>query len=77
VEERALLISTVLFTDGEERQFRAESLSVGAPSENLVRVDLADGTEILIPFYSVKQIITQDLPVDAISPEIFNENVPS
>lgn len=77
LKEKALLISTVIFSDGEERQFRAESLSVGAPAENLVRVDLADGTEILIPLYSIKQITTQDLPVDAISPEIFNEHVPS
>ncbi|MHB8842179.1 MAG: hypothetical protein ACYC56_10440 [Candidatus Aquicultor sp.] len=72
-----MLISTVLFTDGEERQFRAESVTVGAPQENLVRIELADGTEILIPLYSIKQITTEDLPVDAISPVIFNEHVPS
>lgn len=72
-----MLISTVLFTDGEERQFRAESVTVGTPQENLVRIELADGAEILIPIYSIKQITTEDLPVDAISPVIFNENVPS
>ncbi len=72
-----MLISTVLFTDGEERQFRAESVTVGAPQENLVRIELTDGAEILIPIYSIKYITTEDLPVDAISPVIFNENVPS
>jgi len=79
VDERKekLLISTIIFVDGEERQFPAESISVGHLSKDLVRVDLAEKGEIIIPLYSIREIHTRDLPVEAISPEIFNEDVPS
>lgn len=66
-----MLISTVVFIDGEERQVPAASLSIGTPQENLIRVDLAERGEIIIPLYAVKEIHTSDLPADAISPEIF------
>jgi len=75
--EEKLLISTIIFIDGEERQFLAESMSIGHPSENLVRVDLGEKGEIIIPLYNVREIHTRDLPVEAISPEIVNEDVPS
>jgi hypothetical protein len=61
----------VIFTDGEERQFLAEALTIGKPSENLVQVDLADRGQIIIPFYAIKVIHTEDLPADAISPDVF------
>lgn len=67
-----MLISTIIFSDGEERQFPAESLSIGEPNENLVRIDLADKGEIIIPLYAVKQIHTYDLPAEAVSPEVFD-----
>lgn len=72
-----MLITTIIFLDGEERQFPAEAVTLGAPSENLVRIDLAHEGEFIIPLYSIKEIHTRDLPADAIAPEIFNEEVPS
>jgi hypothetical protein len=67
-----LLISTVIFIDGEERQFPAESVSIGAPLGHLVRVDLADKGEIIIPMSAIKEIHTRELPADAITADIFN-----
>lgn len=66
-----MLISTIIFTDGEERQFPAESMSIGEPNKNLIRIDMADRGEIIISLYAVKQIHTYDLPAEAVSPEIF------
>ena len=71
-----MLISTVIFIDGEERQFPAESLTIGSPSENLVRVDLAERGEIVIPLYAIRSIHTNDLAEDAISPDILSSEKP-
>ncbi|HEY3373965.1 MAG TPA: hypothetical protein VGK02_02760 [Candidatus Aquicultor sp.] len=66
-----MLISTIILTNGEERQFLAESITIGEPLESLVRVDLIDRGEIIYPLYTIQSIHTQDLPEDAISPEVF------
>lgn len=67
-----MLVSTVIFLDGEERQFPAESLSVGVPLEHLIRVDLADKGEIIIPLSAIKEIHTSELAAEALTPEIFS-----
>lgn len=72
-----LLITTIIFFDGEERQFPAEAVTIGEPSERLVRVDLAHEGVFIIPLYAIREVHTRDLPADAVSPEIFNEDVPS
>lgn len=66
-----MLISTIIFTDGEERQFPAESLSIGEPNKNLIRIDLGTRGEIIVSLYAVKEIHTYDIPAEAVSPELF------
>lgn len=67
-----MLISTVIFMDGEERQFLARNLFYDVPEKNLIRVDLGKKGEIVIPLTAIKEIHTEDLPADAISPEVLN-----
>jgi len=65
-----MLISTIVFNDGEERQVYAQSLTVGEPLKHMVRVELGADEEMLIPITSVKEIVTADLNEDSISGDI-------
>lgn len=71
-----MLISTVIYNDGEERQYYAASLTIGEPSENLIRVDLGEDGETIISIFAIRAIHTQDLPEDAISPEVLGSSRP-
>jgi len=65
-----VLISTIIFSDGEERQFRAESVTINESGVGYIRVALAEKGEIVIPLTAIKEIHTTDLPEDLISPDL-------
>ncbi|MDI6816462.1 MAG: hypothetical protein QME41_04645 [Actinomycetota bacterium] len=65
-----MLISTIIFMDGEERQFRAEKVRVAEAGTEYVRVDLGEEGEVIIPLTAIKEIHTADLSEDNIAADL-------
>ncbi|HCG99885.1 MAG: hypothetical protein A2074_03220 [Candidatus Aquicultor primus] len=65
-----MLISTIIFMDGEERQFRAEKVRVGEAGVDYVRVDLDEEGEVIIPLTAIKEIHTTDLSEDDVAADL-------